>query len=324
MRLPIIPAVLILASLPLVVLAAPRQKDDWEPGHMLKTLVKEAAEKDRAIVILYQFQQTGCPLHEAKVAAFERTASLRSMLRVRAYAEKHAKLVNKFRRMTVGNVIPVLIFTDGEDHLIAYVPNAGRPADVSKMVALANSTMRWKKGARKRLETVEEQVSQAKYAQAWSELDKIETEDRTRTGRTDWEIKTLCKRLVDRPEKKEGQEQEDPDAELWKAIDEMPRTPQPAEQGMFFQQTVDSQRMAIREAVEDVVILAEIALVNAKPDEAKAKIAPVLDFTGDEDLTRRIADVNAKLGGAADPSGDSDDPPPKPPVGTPDPEADGS
>jgi len=75
--------------------------------------------------------------------------------------------------------IPSLWLTDGENDLIGYVPNDGNSRQWQATLSQAKSVMKWKKSARKSLETVEKTIEIGPFPTILKTLDDVEEMDKS-------------------------------------------------------------------------------------------------------------------------------------------------
>jgi len=268
--------------------AKKKKKDDWLPPNKIRETLKEAAEKDFAVVILCQGKNSTCPLHNAKVEMFEKNGVVRRMAKARAYADRAPREVMMLRgQIPYKRHIPYLMFTDGEGHLIGYVPYESNQRDVSAQAGQAKAVMTWKKKSRAKLDEVDKWITETNYAEAVSKLGAVEAEDKERTGKIKWSIAKMCEKTP-RPREEKGEEQP-------KGPKKLPRKPTPAEHAEFLAGRIDACRQALRIAIDDDLTRARILHAQARPKAAMEALKPLLVLEGDELLKKKVAELKAEL-----------------------------
>ncbi|MBN2582772.1 MAG: hypothetical protein JXL80_06855 [Planctomycetes bacterium] len=308
--------------------AAPKKKedDDWGEPNSLRDLIKKAAEEDVPLAILYQVKNSTCPKHNAKVELFEKQSSLRRMDRCRIYACTGNRQVTALRSgIPHLRYCPYLLFTDGEGHLIGYVPYEGNATDVMSMSRLARDVTRWKKLARPILKDVATQIEEKRFPEAVAAVTKLEQEDRDLTGRIDWWIRKICQKTpkptgdaAAAPGELDEQDRPQGDADSKESQDDLPPRPEPAETGVLLGKALADTSRTLRLAIEDRLTRTEILIVQGNLKEAQEAIDPLMAVEADKELHKKVLDLKAQIDKARADGGEA---PPKPaePTDTPSP-----
>jgi len=310
-------AVAALAAVALAANAAPPKKEDpWGAPNTLRDLLKKAAAEDNPVVILYQIKASTCPKHNAKVELFQKQTSLKGMELCRFFANTASRQITPLRQAIPHlRFCPFLMFTDGEDHLIGYVPYEGNPADVLAMARLARETTQWKKQARATLPDVATQTEQKQFSEALAAVARLDLEDRELTGRIQWSIRKVCQKSPkppadaasgatdqaegDAPDKNARDKTPAPDADKAPDAaddqDKLPARPEPADTGMFMAKPVADAARSLRLAIDDHLTRARILLVQGDLKAAEDALGPLLAIQGDDDLRKKALDIKADL-----------------------------
>jgi len=287
-----------------------KKKDDWLPPNKIRETIKKAAEEDFSLVILCQGKNSTCPLHNAKVAMFEKNGVVRRMAKARAYAGRAPREVMMLRgHIPYKRFIPYLMFTDGQGHLIGYVPNEGNQRDISAQAGQAKAVMTWKKKSRAKLDEVDKMITETNYAQAKSQLDEVETQDKERTGKIKWSIAKMCEKTprpkedgsdgaaqgVAAPEHEGVGKVGKKDADKSEEPKKLPKKPLPAEQAELLAGRIDACRQTLQIAINDDLTKAQILYAQGRPKAAMEALKPLLALEDDKELQEKAQELKADL-----------------------------
>lgn len=283
----------VLVTLGLAVWAK-SPKDEWLPGEKLKECLELAAAKDTPLAVLYQMQDSTCPIHNGRVSTYETLQDLSGMLKVRVYATNTPAEVAEFRRVSASMLVPVVYLTDGEKHVIGYIAEETPLMEARETAKQAAAVMAWKRTSRAALAAVEKQIEARQLIPARKQVDLVAKQDLAATVAILASIAKANNPAKAGADKKSGAKPAASDAKSAQP---------PVAEGMFFAAKTNELKAKLDTLLAEKLAEVEALLAQGDTQKASRALAPLLQTrfgeTGDAQVKALDEKIKAAMKEAA-------------------------
>ncbi len=261
----------------------------WHTPDKLGEITKVAAERDIPVAVIYRFRESDCGLHNAKVRAFKRIPEVASMLKVEFFTDVQER--NDFRKIEAEAftfMLPVLLISDGEGHLLGFCAYESSPQEVTQITKQAVAAMLWKRNTRGTLKNLEQAAEKKEYPRALAQLKTVETQDLLLTDKlrkTTWQQSEKARVTY-----RQRMAKEPASLERDKAAYEEKLT-----EGVFFATETKAIREKLQESIKADIAEAEKLLDDGGPRKAGQALAPLVRLKVNEEIDTQISDLHKRI-----------------------------
>jgi hypothetical protein len=253
-----------------------------EPDSLLPAL-KKAATEDVPVCILYM----DASYNWSGQSKFLNMPGLESFIRVKQYEGRYVEEYSVLQNEIPYTIwVPSLWLTDGEGNLIGYVPNQGNSREWQNTLAQARDVMKWKRSARKSLDTAEKSIESGPFTTLLKTLDDVEAKDKryTATIRASYRATSVdqLRQELSSPNLSSGQRER------------LERRVARATQ-MFFDERVKDLRKRALESIDKTYARSEEMLYGGSPKEAFDSLRPLAGCKINPMMDQKVATLREKI-----------------------------